>query len=71
MGNTLLQAGRISEAVDQYQAAVQINPSYGEARDNLGLALVQMGRIPEAMESNTNGHSKSILMTTSARADPD
>jgi Flp pilus assembly protein TadD len=50
MGNTLLLAGRTSEAIEQFQAAIRIDPTHVAAHDNLGLALAQTGHIPEAME---------------------
>jgi protein O-mannosyl-transferase len=50
LGNALQKIGRIPEAIDHYQQAVQIKPDYDEARSNLGNALLQTGRAAEAME---------------------
>ena len=41
--------GRIDEAIEQYQQALEINPDYAEAHINLGIALAGCGRIDEAM----------------------
>lgn len=38
-----------SEAIDQYVAALEINPAFIAARNNLGSALVDTGRIDEAV----------------------
>jgi tetratricopeptide (TPR) repeat protein len=46
----LVRTGRTSEAIDQYEQALRINPDYAEAHNNLGAALGQMGRISEAIE---------------------
>ena len=42
------QAGRIDEAVTQYETALFLQPDYADAHNNLGVALVQKGRIVEA-----------------------
>ena len=49
LGFTLMQSGRVPEAVDQFEQAVKIKPG-ADARNNLGIALVHAGRIPEALE---------------------
>ncbi len=45
VGTTLLQLGRVQEAIDQYEWALRIKPDYGEPHENLGNALVQRGRV--------------------------
>ena len=50
LGFALLRKGRTSEAIDQYEQALRINPNYADAHSNLGAALAQMGRISEAIE---------------------
>ena len=40
-------------AMEEFQAAVLIDPQYSEAHDNLGVAYFQLGRIPEAIDSFT------------------
>ena len=44
------RAGRIGEAIGQYQQALRIKSDYIEARYNLGMTLQQAGRTPEAKE---------------------
>ena len=39
----------MDEAIVHYQKALQINPDYAEAHNNLGNALRQMGRMDEAI----------------------
>jgi tetratricopeptide (TPR) repeat protein len=48
-GVALAGAGRFDEAVARYQKALEINPNYPEAHNNLGLALARDGRIDEAI----------------------
>jgi tetratricopeptide (TPR) repeat protein len=35
LGNTFYRTGKISEAMKEYELALQIDPNYGDARDNL------------------------------------
>jgi tetratricopeptide (TPR) repeat protein len=49
LGNALLQAGRLPEAIKHYEQALQLNPGYAAAYDNLGNALLQAGRLAEAI----------------------
>jgi hypothetical protein len=49
LGNVMLETGRIPEAIDQYEHALQLNPHMVEAHNNLGLSLDQIGRTPEAI----------------------
>jgi tetratricopeptide (TPR) repeat protein len=50
LGLYLQQAGRVPEAIAQYEQALRFEPDYAKARNNLGNALWQTGRIPEAIE---------------------
>jgi superkiller protein 3 len=45
-----MNSGRTDEAIDHYQKALQINPNYAEAYNNLGNALFQTGRSNEAID---------------------
>jgi Flp pilus assembly protein TadD len=49
LGKTLLIAGKIPEAIGQYERALQLAPDYAEAHNGLGFALVTLGRAPEAI----------------------
>lgn len=46
----LHQAGDMMGAIDAYQAALRLEPRRGDARSNLGAALVRLGRFDEAIE---------------------
>ena len=48
VGNDLLQKGRVDEAIEQFQKALQINPGYAKAHNNLGNAFLQKGNPAEA-----------------------
>jgi tetratricopeptide (TPR) repeat protein len=49
LGQFLLDHGRLDEAIDQFQIALNIDPKYPMARTNLGIALAKKGRIDEAI----------------------
>jgi protein O-mannosyl-transferase len=49
LGEIFFQAGKIDEAIEQYQKALEINPAHAEAHSNLGVALAEAGRIDEAI----------------------
>ena len=48
-GNALAQAGKIDEAIAQYEAAIRIKPDYSEAWYSLGVAEAGRNRMDEAM----------------------
>jgi len=50
LGEAFFQRGRIPEAIEQFEAAVKINPLYDNAHYDLGNALSQTGRIPDAID---------------------
>ena len=50
MGVNLAQAGKMQEAITQYDQALEIEPDYADAHCNLGAALTQVGRVQEARE---------------------
>jgi tetratricopeptide (TPR) repeat protein len=49
LGQFLLDHGRVDEAMDQFQVALNIAPKYPMARTNLGIALSKKGRADEAV----------------------
>ena len=40
----------MDEAIAQYQKALEINPNYAEAHNNLGIAFLQKGQVDEAID---------------------
>ncbi len=48
-GVELLQAGKVSESVGQFEQALRIKSHYARAHFNLGSALEQMGQVQEAI----------------------
>jgi len=46
----LIGAGRIQEAIGQYEEALRIRPDYAEAHSHLGLALAHSGNAQEAIK---------------------
>jgi len=49
LGNAYLQAGRIEDAIEQYDQAVRIEPDHQEVQNNLAFALLQAGRVSDAI----------------------
>jgi tetratricopeptide (TPR) repeat protein len=56
LGGYLLIAGRVEEAVEQYERALWIKPEYAQAHNNLGNILLGAGKIEEAI-----GHYEQAL----------
>jgi tetratricopeptide (TPR) repeat protein len=50
LGLALVKAGRLPEAIQHYEQALQINSSDAEAHNNLANALFQMGSVRAAIE---------------------
>ena len=51
LGAELFDAGRLSEAIEHDQRALELKPDYPEAHTNLGNALLGLGRPEEARAS--------------------
>jgi tetratricopeptide (TPR) repeat protein len=54
LGVALFQLGQTSEALRQYEKALQIRSGYAEADKNLGVCFFQTGRIDEAIKHYEN-----------------
>ena len=61
LGAALAEAGRMAEAVREYETALRLRPNFLTARNNLGIALVAIGRAGEAIRQ----------LEESLRQDPD
>jgi tetratricopeptide (TPR) repeat protein len=61
-GMTLEKAGKFDRALEDYNKAIALDPSYSEAYDNRGLLYQKMGRVDNAIED----FSKSILLDPSS-----
>jgi tetratricopeptide (TPR) repeat protein len=63
LGNIKYSLGRLEEACLSYKKAIELQPDYGEAYFKLGVCLVRMGRLSEALncfrkdaEKDVKGH---------------
>jgi len=56
LGNALLQAGKVPEAIGHLEQALRIKADYAEAHNNMGMALVRLGKVSEAI-----GHLEQAL----------
>jgi tetratricopeptide (TPR) repeat protein len=50
LGNALKRHGKIEEAIDHFNTALQMNPGYAKAHNNLGTALAIQGKTDEAIK---------------------
>jgi len=50
LGIGLAKAGRSSDALAEYQAALRLQPDYADVHINLGAALAQAGRVAEGLD---------------------
>ncbi len=49
-GNLLMLHGQLEPAIDEYRAAIDLNPSFSHAYSRVGLAKLELGRPAEAFE---------------------
>ena len=50
LGNALKHQGKVEEAIEHFNRALQINPGYAKAHNNLGTALAKQGKTDEAIK---------------------
>jgi tetratricopeptide (TPR) repeat protein len=50
LGTALQNTGQLSEAMEQFELTLQINPNYADTYYNLGTVLLQTGRVSQAIE---------------------
>ena len=50
LGSVLAKQGRIAEAIEQYQATLELKPDYAAAHNNLGILLAGQGKTAEAVK---------------------
>ena len=51
LGATLQGQGKLQEAVESYEKAIQLKPDYSDSYSNLGTALKELGQLEQAVES--------------------
>ena len=52
LGYALFRKGQTSEAIDQYEQALRIDPDYADVHNNLASALIMTGRLSEAIDQS-------------------
>ncbi|MBZ5638468.1 MAG: tetratricopeptide repeat protein [Acidobacteriia bacterium] len=50
LGSALFEEGKTSEAIEDYERALRLNPGFADAHNNLGNALLRLRRTEEAIE---------------------
>jgi protein O-mannosyl-transferase len=50
LGVDLSRSGKVTEAVEHYEEALQYNPDYAEAHNNMAIFLMQTGDVRDAMK---------------------
>jgi tetratricopeptide (TPR) repeat protein len=48
---TLKALGKMDNAIASYQKAIQLNPNYADAYQNLGVVLLKIGKVPESLSA--------------------
>ena len=48
---TLKAIGQIEKAIASYQKAIELNPDYADAYQNLGVVLLKIGKVPESLSA--------------------
>ena len=51
LGDLYFRLGNIKQSIVCYQRAAQLDPQDSEIRNNLGVALRQLGQLPQATEA--------------------
>lgn len=49
LGNDLLKSGKLPDAVDQFEKALEEDPNHAPTYNNLGIAYERLGRVAEAL----------------------
>lgn len=49
LGNALIYQGYYSQAINQFQSAIKLDPNYSPAYQNMGIALFYMNKLPETI----------------------
>jgi len=62
-GNSLFEAGKIEEAIQSYNKAIELNPNLAEIHYNKGVALFNLKKYNEAIES----YNRSIELAPTLR----
>lgn len=57
LGVLLMNAGRLTHAINSFQTALEINPAFTRARSKLAICLFEVGRQTEALEKLTSSES--------------
>ena len=50
LGALLARQGKLTEAIEQYERALQVKPDFTEVYNNLGNTLAEQGKLPEAVQ---------------------
>jgi tetratricopeptide (TPR) repeat protein len=50
LGSLLARQGKLTEAIEQYQQALQLKPDFSEVYNNLGNTLARQGKLAEAIQ---------------------
>jgi len=60
-GNSLFEAGKIEEAIQSYNKAIELNPNLAEIHYNKGVALFNLKKYNEAIESYNRSIERKLI----------
>jgi tetratricopeptide (TPR) repeat protein len=66
---TLKALGRFEEAIASYQQAIQLQPDYADAYQNLGVVLLKIGKVPESLSAFGKAIALHEVQNNSTEAD--
>jgi tetratricopeptide (TPR) repeat protein len=69
LGSAYFRSGAPQDAQREYEAALKVNPKFGEAHNNLAVLLMLQGRLPEASEHLKSAEKAGFHVNPQFKAD--
>jgi tetratricopeptide (TPR) repeat protein len=69
LGSAYFRSGAPQDAQREYEAALKVNPRFGEAHNNLAVLLMLQGRLPEASEHLKSAEKAGFHVNPQFKAD--
>lgn len=69
LGSAYFRSSALADAQREYEAALKVNPRFGEAHNNLAVVLMLQGRLPEAGEHLKSAEKAGFHVNPQFKAD--